>query len=431
VRALVRSGHAAAEVYVKRGRSRRVERTPHGKTASLHQEKGWAVRAGNKAGGSFFATGTGDPPRRGPWPTPHGPPLALPEPAEVPAWSAPLDFDAPLLGESEALRLLEHLGRELATELPGTRLLHAALEDGASEGELASSRKVYARYRHRLAALHVTACGPGRTGPSAALYLAARDARGFHPPALARRLADRLSVAANGRPPEPGLGGEVLLAPAAATVLLAALLPLFVGPRAGHRWTAFRDGRSRIGSDALTLLDDGRLPGGLFESGVDGEGVPTRPVALVEQGIYRQPLVAWWQGPGEGAPTGCSRRSSWRDLPTPGPTHLYLRPDPKVGVGALLGAVRRGAYLIDATGAARADLDADRFALPVCGFALEKGRAVAPLHGALLHGRVSAFLRGLQAAARDLAFHPLDGMIGSPTLLVSGLELSAVEGPAV
>lgn len=437
VRALRRGGFEAAEAYVKRGRSRRLERTPHGETASFHQERGWAVRAGGKGGGSWFATGTGDPPLQGAasWPASQpsaakGPGLELPEATPAEPWSVPSDFDAPLLGETEGLRLLESLGRTLEAELPGARLLHAALEDGSSEGELANSRGVRARFRHRLAALHVEACGPGPGAPPASLYLAAREARRFSAPALARQLADRLSVAAAGRPPGPGLGEEVLLAPPAALRLLAGLLPLFVGPRAGHRLAAFRDGRSRIASDLFSLIDDGRLPGGAFEAPADGEGVPTRETVLVEQGIFRQPLLAWWQGKGEeGAPSGCSRRPGWRDLPSPGPTHLYLRGDARVPVAALVGAVRRGAYLLDATAAPRIDLEGDRFALPACGLTLEKGRAVAPLAGAWLHGRISALLRGLAGTARDLTFLPLDGMLGSPTLLVTGLELTGGPEP--
>jgi len=174
----------------------------------------------------------------------------------------------------------------------------------------------------------------------------------------------------------------------------------------------------------VTLIDNGRLPGGALEAPVDGEGLPTREVILVEQGFFRQPLLAWWQAEtAAGLPCGCSRRAGWRDLPQPGPTHLYLQPDSKVPVASLLGAVKSGYYLLDATGAPRFDFAADQFALPVCGFAVEAGRASAPVARAWLCGRIATLLQGVIGVARDLAFHPLSGMIGSPTLLVAGLEL--------
>lgn len=428
LRALLKRHLTDAEVYVKRGRSRRLERTPFTETAATSQERAWAVRAGNRRG-SFFAASTGDPDPAGPWPEPAaGRALELPEPQVVPSWNTPSDFDTPLTGEREGLKLLESLGRELEAELPKARLLRAVLEDGSSESELASSRGLRAVTRSRVATLYLEAAGPGHPAPMAALYIAARESRQFHPTALARRLADRLAVSAAGAPPERegGAGGEFLLAPAVAARLLAGLLPLLVGPGPGSRLTG---ARGRFGSDLVTLIDNGRLPGGAFESPVDGEGVPTREVALVEAGVFRQPLLAWWQeGAAHGETSGCVRRPGWRDLPTPGPTHLYLKPDPRTPVAMLLGAMPQGYYLIDATGPGRFDLTADRFALPVCGFAVRTGRASAPVAGAWLCGGIGTFLKGIAGVGRDLTFHPLDGMIGSPTLLATGLELRANPG---
>ena len=91
-----------------------------------------------------------------------------------------------------------------------------------------------------------------------------------------------------------------------ASRLIAGLLPLLVGPGPGTRLTG---ARGRFGSDLVTLIDDGRLAGGAFEAPVDGEGVPTREVALVEEGLFQQPLLAWWQeGAAHGKPSGCTRR---------------------------------------------------------------------------------------------------------------------------
>jgi PmbA protein len=425
LRAILKRHLTDAEIYTKRGRSRRLERTPFTETSSTSQERAWAVRAGNRRA-SFFAAATGDPNPAGPWPEPvPGHTLELPEPQPVPAWNPPSDFDTPLIGEREGLKLLESLGRELEAELPRARLLRAVLEDGSSEAELASSRGLRAATRGRIATLYLEAAGPGRPAVSVSLYIAAREPRQFHPTALARRLADRLAVSASGAPPDRD-GGEFLLAPNVATRLLAGLLPLVVGPGPGSRLVG---ARGRFGSDLVTLIDNGRLPGGAFESPVDGEGVPTREVVLVERGLFRQPLLAWWQeGAAHGETSGCVRRPGWRDLPSPGPTHLYLKPDPRTPVAVLLGAISRGYYLIDATGPGRFDLAADRFALPVCGFAVEVGRATAPVARAWLCGGIGAFLRGIVGVGRDLTFQPLDGMIGSPTLMVAGMELRAGPG---
>lgn len=425
---LMRRGLPDVEVFAKRGRSRRLEITPFTEASAFSQEQGWAVRAGDPRR-SFFASGTGEPVKDWPWPEPTGRPIRLPEPGpprqETQPWNEPSDFDAPLVGEREGLKLLESLGRELAAELPGARLLRAALEDGSSESEILNSRGLSARTRTRLSTLYLEASGPGRPSPTASVYLSAREARRFHPTSLARRLADRLAVSAQGAPPDRDRG-ELLLAPPVVARLLCGLLPLLVGPRSGGLLAGLRDRRGRIGSERLTLIDNGRLPGGVLEAPVDGEGVPTREVVLVEEGVFRQPLLTWWQAeshPGTGSPSGCTARPGWRDIPVPGPTHLYLKPDPRIPVAALLGSISHGYYLIDVAGGGRFDLGDGTFALPVCGFAVEGGRASAPVARAWLCGGIGDLLQGIAGVGRDLSFQPLAGMIGAPTILVSGLEL--------
>jgi hypothetical protein len=137
LRGLVRRGLPEVEVLTKRGRSRRLALDLGDETSAFTQERAWAVRASSRRD-SFFAAGAGNLPPGDAWPEPSGRPFRLPEPEAAPSWSQPSDFEAPLIGESEGLRLLAGLARELAAELPGARLLQAVLEDGSSEGELAS-----------------------------------------------------------------------------------------------------------------------------------------------------------------------------------------------------------------------------------------------------------------------------------------------------
>ena len=423
--ALGRAGFEEAEVYLKRGRSRRVVHGPGVRAATFHEERGWAVRAATRRA-SMFASGTGSPTPDHPWPEPDGHPLRLPDPDVAGGgapWNEPPDFESSLLGEGEALRLVEGVEERLAREVPGARLVAAVLEDGSSESEIANRRGVAARWRSRVALLHLEA---NRDGASAAVDLAEREARRFNPRAVAQRLADRLTIAGAGAPAElPGRDrAPLILAPPLAARLLAALRPYLVGARAADRAAPLRDRRGRVASAAVTLIDDGRFPGGLLEAPVDGEGVPTREVVLVEAGVYRQPLLAWHEArPAEARASGCSRRASWRDLPAAGPTHLYLAPRRGAAVGDLLAEVARGYYLLDAAGPVSLDEETATLEVPVCGFTLQSGAAVAPVGSLVLSTGVGTLLHGVQAVARDLTFFPWDGMIGSPTVLVTGVEL--------
>ena len=419
---LDRQGWEEVEVFHKKGRSRTLAYTAYGDSSSLRQEEGWAMRAGDRRR-SFFYAAAGAPRPDSAWPEADGYGLRLPSARPIPSWTAPSSLDVPLLGESEARGLFEGLARQLDNELPGARLLTGRLDDGSSESQLASSREIATRTRHRAASLLVEAVGPeGKR--VATLEIAERDATRLSPTALASRLADLLLVAEKGSAP-PRDRGDFLLAPAVSAALLAALRGLWMGPEATERVTALRGRRGRIGSRAFTLIEDGRLPGGILEAPVDGEGQPTREVVLVEEGDFRQPLLAWWQAVSDPKrASGCGSRPGWRDLPQPDATHLYLEPDPAIRAASLLEDLTRGYYLIAPSGAPRIEDGFRRFAIPVSGFDMAGGRPQGMVAGAWLVGSVATFLRGIVAKARDLSFTPIgSSMVGSPTLLVKGLEL--------
>jgi PmbA protein len=428
--ALRKAGFDDAEVYAKRGRSRRLSLGVGGRSAAFHQEEGWAVRATTQRASLFFAA-AGTPRPDTDWPQPDGYPLDLPAPGaagEAAPWSEPSDFETPLVGETEGLRLLAAVATALADEMPSARLLSAVLEDGSSESRLLSSRGVEAHWRRRVAVFQAEAAvGTAR----ARLDLARREARRFGPTELARLLADRLA-AGGGGVPEGFSGrdrGELVLAPAVGAHLLAALTPYLVGAAAAERAAAACDRRGRFAADTVTVIDDGRHPGGALESGRDGEGLPTRRSVLVDAGVYRHPLLSWAESAAHSGAraSGCARRASWRDVPRPAPSHLHLAPDPEVPAAALLADLARGYYLLDVTAPVRLDLGEGVFRVPVCGFAVHGGRAREAVSGVELCGGVGALLRGVQAVARDLAFFPLDGMVGAPTLKLGGLEMRAAE----
>lgn len=417
---LLPSGLDSCEVYLKAGRSRRAAIGAQGRLASLHRERGWAVRASG-ARSSLFCSGTGEFPVAGSWPEPDGFPIKLPGPRPVADWRDPPEYGMPLCVEHEALELLEACERELRRELPEARLLQAALEDGESDSTIVNNKGVEAAWRQRTATLFLEAA----LGEDEVLeYVGGTSARAFNPRALARRIVDRLLIRRDGSIGDRDRG-QVLLAPPVAVRILGALLPLLVG-EGGPGSGAFL-GRVELGPKCLDIIDDGRLAGGLFAAPVDGEGVPTGRTILVEKGTLRTRLGA---GSARAADdsigrAGCVRRPSYRDVPFLGPSHLFIRPEPNNSPASLLASVARGHYFLESQGAGRFDLEEDRFEIEVGGFRVRAGRPTATISGATLSGTVSRLLSGLEAVARDVTFFPHGGLLGAPSLLISGLDVNA------
>ena len=420
--ALASAGMHEAEVYLKTGRSRRLELDLQGRDGSSSFERGWAIRAGGPRS-SMFLAGTGLPTADLGWPEPDGQPLRLPPMVAIPDWIPPADLDLPLLAESEAGAFLGGIESALESELPGSRILRGFLEEGSSETSIFNTQGLETYFRRRASNLFIEAVGPGSASPSCKLSLAERDHRVFQPAAIARRLANQLLLLQGGDAPTRERG-EILLSSAVAARVLVSLLPMFVGSEGNRLARQIRNRQGKIGSRHLTVIDDGRLQGGVLAAPVDGEGQPTGARTLVEEGEFCGGLVDIREaGSSPVTPIGCMRRESWRDLPRVGPSHLYIRPQADVAVGDLLGSIARGYYLVEPLGAGRFDFEQDRFRLPVCGFALQQGVAAAPLSRVWLEGGIRALLEGIQGIARDLTFEPLGAMIGSPTLLVVGVGL--------
>ncbi len=414
-----------AEVFVKEGRTRRVEYGPEGASSSVASELGWAVRAGGDSG-TGFATGTGLPPPRLELSVATGERLTLPSPDRQPGRSEE-DSEVPLIVEGEAVSLLEAVESELTGQLPGARLLKGVLEDGMSASVLVNSRGIDIGYRSRACWLMLEVAEASRGMARTVVEVGERDAGRLQPRALARRLVDSLTARAGAGGPDRDRG-EVVLAPGVAARILAALEPLWDGAAGAKRALELNDRNDRLGSSLLTVVDDGDLAGGVMASPWDGEGAPTRRRVLVDRGRYVQPLVDWREAaPPRWRASGCVRRPGWRDWPVRGPSHLFIEPDRNVAAGELVAAVTRGYYLLEAVGAVRVEAGGERFRVPVCGFSLDRGRAVETVGSTWLCGTVGGFLRGVRGVARDLAFVPAGGMIGSPSLLVGGLELRSQE----
>ena len=411
---LERAGWVTAEVFVKRGRSRRYTLRQEMMTAGQAVELGHAVRAGN-ARGSFFRAANGRPTAPKEWPAGGPGRLLLPAPSTGARWKRTEDLPTPLATEGEAGALLGRLDEQLAASLSGARLVSAIVEDGVSEAEVVNSRGVRCQSTRRAAALHVEGVAPLPGGSAVRrLYLAERAVRQFDPDFIAARLAERLLLA-GGVDLDRSQSAPCLLAPEVAAVLLAGCSRRLVGTAAWERSREHRWGRA-----PLTIVDDPHSPQSLIGTAWDGEGVPTERVTLVEQGRFRRPLLAWWQAE-DGESVGCTQRPGWRDLPFVGPSQLLIEAVAGVRSGDLLESISEGFYWREALTRGVFDSASDRFALPVAGYSVARGRDRVPIRSAMISGSLTGLFEAIDGIGEDLRYVPMQGLFGSPSLRISGL----------
>ncbi|RLG70506.1 MAG: TldD/PmbA family protein, partial [Methanobacteriota archaeon] len=114
-----------------------------------------------------------------------------------------------------------------------------------------------------------------------------RELGKVNPEEAGRKAGMIAKMSVNAKKGKPGRY-DVIMAPTVAASIIGANAkaanPFAI--EAGCSWLKDRVG-TKIGSPAVTMVDDGRVPNGLGSREYDDEGVPTQRTVLVENGILR------------------------------------------------------------------------------------------------------------------------------------------------
>ncbi|MDQ5857639.1 MAG: metallopeptidase TldD-related protein, partial [Acidobacteriota bacterium] len=200
-----------------------------------------------------------------------------------------------------------------------------------------------------------------------------------------------------------------LLDPAVAAAILAAVAPLFSAETL-PRWVKKSDFAAR----RVTIADDASA-----DAPFDGEGTTTRRVLVVEEGTLAARLHDLRSATRAGEfPTGHGVRTSYRDLPRPGPRRLFFETSQGTSPRELLASVSRGVFARALTAPVSVDLALDRYDVQFTGVSILAGRATEPVAGARVRGRLSELLARLGAIGTDVQFFPMPYPVGAPTVLV-------------
>jgi len=201
------------------------------------------------------------------------------------------------------------------------------------------------------------------------------------------------------------------------------LLASFAGAITGSavaRGTSFLKDRlgEAVFASGIRILDDPHRQRGLRSRPCDGEGLPTRPRAIIEDGILTQWLLDLRSARQLGLPpTGHASRSTGAP-PSPSASNLYLEAG-AVTPAELIGDIPDGFYITDLFGQGVNGITGD-YSRGATGLWISGGELAFPVAGVTVAGNLKDMFRAL-TPANDLDLrHGID----SPTLRIDGMTIA-------
>ena len=174
-----------------------------------------------------------------------------------------------------------------------------------------------------------------------------------------------------------------------------------------------------IASPLVTLIDDGRLPGGAGSAPHDGEGVATRRNVLIERGVCAMFLYDLYHARRVGQRSTGSAVRGYSSVPGIGYHNLHLVPGAD-SPEAILKRVDRGFYMDDQGSFGFNSVTGD-YSFQAQGFWIEKGEKAFAVEGVTVASNSLDMLRNVVAVGNDLHW---EGSVASPTLLISEMTVS-------
>lgn len=175
----------------------------------------------------------------------------------------------------------------------------------------------------------------------------------------------------------------------------------------------------RIGSELLTIIDDGTMPKGLGSKPFDGEGVPTQQRIIVDKGVLKafmyNTIVAKRAGVKS---SGNASRGGFSSLPGIGPHNFYMAAGENTPE-EIIQATEMGLLLKSVTGYGINPVNGN-FSGGASGFWVENGKIAFPVKGLTIAGTAEEMLNGIDMVGNDL---DLNRSFTAPTFRIKVIQI--------
>ncbi len=285
-------------------------------------------------------------------------------------------------------------------------------------GNTAGFQGSYARTVHSISAQPIA--GADGAMQTDYWFTVARHRKALEDPAAVGRHAAERALAQLGSRRLTTRETPVIFDPMTARSMLSSLAGCLSGYSV-YRASSFLGDRlgERIGSSALTVIDDGRVPGGLGSKPFDGEGLPTRRTTVVADGMLKSFLLDHYSGQKLGlASTGNASRSAG-SAPGVAPTNLWIEPGTQ-SLDQLVQSMGTGLLVTKLFGHGFNPVTGD-FSRGAAGVWIENGEATGPVEEITVAGNLGEMLQNIDAVGSDLVWM---GAVAAPSLRVSQLTVA-------
>jgi PmbA protein len=180
-----------------------------------------------------------------------------------------------------------------------------------------------------------------------------------------------------------------------------------------------------VATTAFVLHDDGLDPQGPASAPFDGEGLPRRRTALIEEGALRTYLFdTYTAGRGGASSTGNAGRGGYRSQPSVAPSNLVVAPG-SLEFDELLRAAGDGVCVTDVAGLhSGVNPVSGVFSVGASGRTIRNGELAEPLREFTIAGDLVSLLRSVQAVGDEPRWVPFGGSVSTPALLVAGMTVA-------
>ena len=314
---------------------------------------------------------------------------------------------------------------EAAAMAADTRLVNS---DGASF-DAATGRRVFANsrgfvgeYRSSYCSISASPIAQGANGEMQRDYWwsQARSSRDLEQPEEVGREAARRTLRMLDARRVPTQQAPVIFAPEVARGLVGAVFDAATGD-AIYRGASIFTGKlgEEVAAAAVTVVDDGTIPGGFGTSPFDAEGLPSRRTVIVEKGVLKNYILNTYAGRKLGMKSTGNAGRGLAGNPYLDAGNLFLEAGTRTAEEMIRG-LERGLYVTRMLGHG-VNLVTGDYSRGAAGLWIENGELAYPVHEITIAGNLKEMLRNITAIGSDLVFR---GATAAPTLRVDGMTIA-------